>query len=334
MHSVFCIENPLMDYIMAQDYPWLESFGARPGTMQLVPYDTFSSLVAKASAYQVVPGGSGANTIRVLSFLLGKDANLLGRPAYAGAVGRDEAASRFSQLMKVYGVDLALAEKDLPTGVSGIVVTPDHERTMFTYLGACRDYGPEDIEWSFLKDCRFFYSTGYMWDTEPQLAALHAVVDKAFAWGIPCCFDLADPFVVDRYYKELGDWLKGRFAIVFGNRDELSRMTDCVGSDEDIINRASDLAPLVVMKLGKKGCLISSDGLSFSIPGEVVAARDTTGAGDAFAAGFLYGLLRKLDLEDCGRLANRVASRIVQVDGCAIESLDRGEILSCLPAKA
>jgi fructokinase len=201
---------------------------------------------------------------------------------------------------------------------------------MFTHLGACRDFSPGDIEWNLLKDARFFYSTGYMWDTEPQLKALNAAVDKACEWGIPCCFDLADPFVVDRYYHDLRYWIKGRFSILFGNREELSRMTGCDGSDDAIVNCAADLAPLVVMKVGSRGCIIRSAEMIFTVPGEAVKTRDTTGAGDSFAAGFLYGLLRKLDLERCGLLANRVASRIVQVDGCDVSLLDRQDILSCL----
>jgi sugar/nucleoside kinase (ribokinase family) len=330
MHSVFCIENPLVDYVMSGGYEGLAAFGARPGTMQLVPYETFTALTEANPDYRVLPGGSGPNVIRVLAFLQGRDDDGLGRPAFAGAVGRDGAAADFARALELMGIDVSLAEKDKPTGVCGIVVTPDHERTMFTHLGACQDYSPADVAWELLRDSRYFYSTGYMWDTEPQKKALHAVLDKAAEWGIPCCFDLADPFVVDRYYRELEEWIRGRFAIVFGNREELSRMTDCVGSDEEILGKASDLAPLVVMKTGKKGCLIRSGDLRYAVPGESVQARDTTGAGDSFAAGFLYGLLLKKDLETCGVLANRVASRIVQVEGCRVDLLDRADILSPL----
>jgi sugar/nucleoside kinase (ribokinase family) len=327
MHSVFCIENPLVDYVMSGSYESLSSFNAKPGTMQLVPYDTFTALTRDNPRYNVMPGGSGPNVIRVLAFLQGSESGGLGRPAFSGAVGRDEAAASFASALRSKGIDVALAEKEKPTGVCAIVVTPDHERTMFTHLGACQDYSPLDVEWGFLRDARYFYSTGYMWDTPPQKEALHAVVDKAAAWSIPCCFDLADPFVVDRYYRELYDWVSGRFSILFGNREELSRMTDCVGSDEEIINKAADLAPLVVMKLGKRGCLIRSGDFCYPVPGESVQARDTTGAGDSFAAGFLYGLLLGKDFETCGALANRIASRIVQVEGCQVDFLDREEVL-------
>ncbi len=330
MRSVYCIENPLMDYLMREGYAWLAQAGAEAGTMQLVERPFFDALVARSSGYSIVPGGSGANTIRALAMLIGDGEGGVGRPAYSGAVGSDEEGRRYGEILASLGVDVSLAEKDLPTGVSGIVMTEDHERTMFTYLGACRDFSPADIAWDFLRDARYFYTTGYMWDTAPQLEALKSVVDRAKAWGVPVCLDLADPFVVDRYYLDLREWLRGRVSILFANRAELARMTDCGGGDREILACAADLAPTVVMKTGKDGCLIASDGKVFEVPGEEARVLDTTGAGDSFAAGFLYGLLRGRSLPECGALANRVASRIVQVEGCRYDKLDRRDILSVL----
>lgn len=317
---------------MRQDYDWLERFGAKAGTMQLVPYQTFSALLEASSGHQVLPGGSGANTMRALALLLGPEAASLGRPAYSGAVGRDAEGGTFASILSGMGIDIALAEKDSPTGVSGIVVTPDHERTMFTHLGACREFAPADVAWDFLKDARIFYSTGYMWDTESQLATLRAVAERAAEWGIPLAFDLADPFVVDRYHAELSDWLRGRVSLLFGNREELSRMTGRNGEDEDILRAASSLAPTVVMKVGARGCLILREGCLSRVAGEAVRAVDTTGAGDSFAGGYLYGLIRGLGTVDCGRLANRVAARIVAQEGCRVDLLNREEILSVLRA--
>ncbi len=331
MHSAYCIENPLLDHLMRQDYAWLERFGARPGTMQLVPRETFDMLLSASSSHVVSPGGSGANAIRALALLVGPDAAKYGRPAYSGAVGRDEAGRAFASILSGMGIDVALAEKDEPTGVSGVVVTPDHERTMFTYLGACRHFAPEDAAWDFLRDARIFYTTGYMWDTESQLATLRAVAAKASEWGVPIAFDLADPFVVDRYRAELSEWVRGRVSVLFANRDELSRMTGRVGEDEDILLAAADLAETVVMKVGARGCLVLHGGrVAARIPGERVQAVDSTGAGDSFAGGFLYGLIRGLRLDDCGRLANRIAARVVAQEGCRVDLLDRSEILSVL----
>jgi len=326
MYSVYAIENPLMDYIMHEDYEFLARFGARPGTMQLVEYQTFRDIVRASSAYSVFPGGSGANTVRALAMLIG-GAPAIGSPCYSGGIGRDEAGARFIAILNDLGIATDVAYKDIPTGVSAIVVTPDHERTMFTYLGACRDFAPENLSMDFLRSSRYFYSTGYMWDTEPQMRALFAAVDAARDARIPVCFDLADPFVVDRYYRDLREWVRGRVDVLFGNRQELSRMTECDGTDIEIMSCASRLAETVVMKIGKGGCLAQSGSKRVHAPAESVICVDTTGAGDSFAAGYLYGLLTGRSLEDCARMGNRIAARVVAVEGCRYECIDRDGIV-------
>lgn len=329
-YSVYCIENPLMDYISREGYERLPEFHSKSGTMQLVDYATFDAVRTGAPQPHKIPGGSGANTIRALAMLLGSDAERMGRLAYSGGIGDDETGRIFASILNSLGVETALAKKELPSGGSAIIVTPDHERTMFTYLGACRDFAPEDVKYNILENSRIFYTTGYMWDTEKQKEAVFAAVDRACALSIPVCFDLADPFVVDRYFLELRQWMQGRMQVIFANRDELSRLTDCTLDDETIIRRASGIAPLMVMKVGKKGCYISENGKITHVPGEVVEAKDTTGAGDSFAAGFLYGLLSGKNAYDCARIGNRIASRVVQVEGCRYDLLKRDEILSIL----
>ena len=150
MHSVYAIENPLMDYVMHEDYAFLSRFGARPGTMQLVEHSTFKEIIKASRGYSVFPGGSGANTARALSMLTGPEEGL-GLPCFSGGIGSDDAGDRFMAILGDLGIDTAMAFKDSPTGVSAIVVTPDHERTMFTCLGACRDFGPEDVSLEYVR---------------------------------------------------------------------------------------------------------------------------------------------------------------------------------------
>jgi sugar/nucleoside kinase (ribokinase family) len=330
MFSVYSIENPLMDYLIHGDYPFLARIGSKPGTMQLVGYPQFKSIVDAAEACSIFPGGSGANTVRALAMLLGPELERYGRPAYSGGIGRDEAGEGFEGILHGLGIETAMARKPIPTGVTAIVITPDHERTMHTYLGACRDFAPEDVDFGILEASRFLYSTGYMWDTEPQKRALFSAVDRARAIGVPFCFDLADPFVVDRYYRELREWVRGRTSVIFANREELSRMTDRTGSDAEIVAAAEGLAPVVVMKTGNKGCIVLDGARAIEVPGFPVVATDTTGAGDSFAAGFLYGMLTGRSLAESGRLGNRIASRIVMVEGCRYDLLDREDILAIL----
>jgi fructokinase len=332
MFSVYAIENPLMDYLMRESYQWLERFDARPGTMQLVDYERFQAIVRASREHQVFPGGSGANTIRALAMMLGDEAATLGAPAYSGGIGRDEPGLAFCRILENLGVRVSVAEKDLPTGVSAIVITPDHERTMFTYLGACRDFSEDDVDLELLEASRMLYGTGYLWDSEPQMRALFKAVDFAKSRRIPVCFDLADPFVVDRYYEGLREWLPGKVQVLFANRRELARMTDCGPTDPDIVilQRAAALAPVVAMKIGKGGCIIQDYGRVLHVPGESVNCRDTTGAGDSFAAGYLYGVIKGLDARSCGVLGNRIASRIVTIEGCRYDLLDRDDLLAPL----
>ena len=327
MHSVYAIENPLMDYIMHEDDSFLSRFGARPGTMQLVEYSTFKEIIKTSRGYSVFPGGSGANTARALSMLIGAEKSL-GSPCFSGGIGLDNAGERFTAILGDLGIDTAMAYKDAPTGVSAIVVTPDHERTMFTYLGACRDFGPKDVSLDYIRSSKFLYTTGYMWDTEPQKQALFAAVDEALSAKVPVCFDLADPFVVDRYYRELYDWIQGRISILFANRQELSRITECEGTDYEILSKASRLAEIIIMKIGKGGSIVQASNRLAHAPGETVICVDTTGAGDSYSAGFLYGMLTGKDPETCARLGNRIASRIVAVEGCCYECIDRNDVLA------
>jgi sugar/nucleoside kinase (ribokinase family) len=330
LHSVYAIENPLVDYVIHQDYSWLERFDAKPGTMQLVEHAKFKAIVDAAGQYSTFPGGSGANTIRALAWLIGPEIERYGKPAYSGGIGDDEAGGVFTRSMESLGVDVSCSRKDAPTGTSAIVVTPDHERTMFTFLGACRDFSREDIDYETLENAGLFYSTGYMWDTEPQKEALFEAVGRANRLDIPFCFDLADPFVVDRYYVELREWIRGKVSVLFANREEMTRMTGLDGSAEEIVRSAASLAPTVVMKTGCDGCVIFDRGRLVSVPGFAVSCVDTTGAGDSFAAGYLYGILAGRGIETCGRLGNRVASQIVAVEGCRYDLLDRENALSVL----
>ena len=238
----------------------------------------------------------------------------------------------------------SLVRKATPTGTSVILVTPDGERTMNTYLGACRDFEPADLDLARLAESRMLYLTGYLWDTDNQRRAAEKAAAFAREAGrrISIAFDLADPFAVRRFGDQFRSWIPGNVDILFGNRDELAIL---MGSacDEDCVSEASALAPLVVMKAGEKGCLVGWDGKCELVPGVPVHVVDTTGAGDAFAAGFLFARLAGRRSLQSAQLANRLASRIVGVEGCRymaerpsvpLERLTAGELVprpGCAP---
>ncbi len=326
MVSVYGLGNPLMDIILRADHSTLESLEAVPGTMNLVDYAYQQKVISLGSDPVFSPGGSCANTIRGLAWLIADERDL-GSPAYTGAVGRDENGGRFERAMEAEGVNTRLARKQVPTGTSAILVTPDFERTMFTFLGACREYGVTDFDDGLLSQAHIFHTTGYMWDTKNQEESAKRGMMEAQKRGVQVSFDIADPFVARRYRDSLTQWLPGKVDILFANLEELRAMTNGEGDPEDVLGAAAEFAPVIVMKNGKLGCMILSAGGVIRVPGEAVDPKDTTGAGDSFAAGFLYAYLQGRSLTECGRLANRLASRVVTVQGCDYNLLDRAEIL-------
>jgi sugar/nucleoside kinase (ribokinase family) len=340
VHSLYAVENPLMDIIAHVDYAFLKRFGKQPGTMHLVEYAEVEALVREVDSYRMIPGGSAANTARGFAWLAGPAGRpmreeILGHgqqeglpPAlFNGAIGRDERGDEFSRRIEEAGVHASLVRKGTPTGTSVILVTPDGERTMNTFLGACREFGPEDLDLPLIDDSRVLYLTGYLWDTDNQRRAAEAAAARArgargarksASGGALVAFDLADPFAVRRYAEQFRAWIPGKVDVIFGNRDEFTLLTGA-SCDEDCVGAAAGLAPLVVMKVGEKGCLVGSEGSLEPVPGFPVDLVDTTGAGDAFAGGFLYGLLAGADPLTAARLANRLAARVVGKEGCSFD---------------
>ena len=333
MYSLYGVENPLMDVIAHVDYAFLERFHKSPGTMHLVEYAEVAALVAELGSCRTSPGGSAANTARGIAWLSSPAGERLRRslpdfrdtpvapPVFNGAIGGDARGDAFAAGIADAGVEPALVRKQTPTGTSVILVTPDGERTMNTFLGACRDFGENDLDSGRLEAAQMLYLTGYLWDTENQRRAAEraAALARARRPAIPIAFDLADPFAARRYSAQFRAWLPGRVDVLFGNRDELALLTG--GScDEDCLAHAASLAPLVVMKAGAEGCVVAGPGLREKVPGLSVKVVDTTGAGDAFAAGFLFGRLQGASVLACARLANAVAARVVAAEGCTYES--------------
>ena len=327
MYSVYGVENPLMDIIAHVDYDFLRRFGKQPGSMHLVDYVEIESLLQELTSFRTLPGGSAANTTRGIAWLaspagqvvlesfpgLQHDGAGKLRPVFNGAVGRDATGDRFEQLMNDAGVTTSIVRKDTPTGTSVILVTPDGERTMNTYLGACRDFVPPDLDLPKLEASHILYLTGYLWDTAHQDAAARKAAESGKAI---VAFDLADSFAVRRSGDAFRSWIPGRVNVLFGNRDEIAILTGA-SCDEDCVTEALKYAPLIVMKVGDKGCMLGQDGKCELVPGVRVKIVDTTGAGDAFAAGFLFGMLQGAEPVVCARLANAIASRIVGREGCS-----------------
>ncbi|RQV98496.1 MAG: adenosine kinase [Calditrichaeota bacterium] len=326
---VIGIGNPLMDTITHVDFNVVSELGAVPGSMNLVDEKMLLKVISVISDSVETPGGSCANTMRGLAWLLDEDKDF-SRPVYAGAVGKDALSKRLSSGLENIGVEPALSFKsEIQTGVSIILVTPDNERTMFTFLGACREYSKDDFPVEILeKKPVWLHIAGYMWDTDSQKNAVKYAVEEALKRHTKISFDLADPFVVERYREEFAEWLPGKIDLLFANRTELSFLTGIEGNDEDILEKAGKYGETIVMKVGKNGCWVSRRGYSIHFPCvDIAPPSDTTGAGDSFAAGFLYGIVKGETFHDCADIANRIASGIVTVQGCDYSNIDRDYVL-------
>lgn len=331
MVSVFGLGNPLLDILLSGSHDDVAALGVVAGSMNLVDYSGQEAVTRRGRKPYRTAGGSCANTIRGIAWLRRAMAEtetlslrVPAEPAYTGAVGDDENGETFSRCLADEGVRLSLARKETPTGTSAIIVTPDHERTMFTFLGACRDYELSDLEERFIDESAIFHTTGYMWDTENEEAAARHGIEYARAKGKLVSFDISDPFVVHRFRDKLVSYLPGRIDALFANRDELTAMVGIDDEPETILVEAMRFAPVVVMKVGKEGCYVASEDEGIAhVPGFPVQARDTTGAGDAFAGGFLFARLLGASLSDACRTANRLASAIVQVSGCDYSLIPR-----------
>ena len=326
---MYAIGNPLTDSIMDASHSVLEDLKAAPGSMNLVEAQIQSSIEARARIRIRVPGGSASNTARGFAWLA-EHLKATG-PVYTGAVGRDSYGTQFESMLRAAGVEPRLAFKDQPTGSSVILVTDDHERTMFTHLGACRELVAEDIDSTLLAQSSLAYLTGYMWDTPNQEHAAHHIIETAARSGTPLAFDVADPFVAERYRDALMTYLPGKVSIFFANLQEarsLARLPKA--SPPELFEALSHLAPHIVIKLGNQGCTVSTDKVRSYEP-LPVQARDTTGAGDAFAGAYLFGITQKYSVDTCADLANRLAGQIVTVDGCDFDRVQIESVTDLVP---
>ncbi len=306
MDYVYGIGNPLIDYLCTVTDEDLSYLGLSKGTMLLIDEFKQQQIVnyTKNKNVKFAPGGSCPNTMVTLS--------ALGYPTVlAGGVGNDELGNKYRERLVECGVKDECISKDAVTGTSIILLSEDRERTMNTYLGANRLFGPEDINEESAKNAKLFYFTGYMYDTESQKASINKVLRICKDNSITVAFDLADPFAVARYRSEFFSLIKEYCDIVFANSEEARFLFDNYDAYE-CAKSMRKLCSVAIVKNGKKGSYIAANESVFEIPlSGTDKPVDTTGAGDTYAAGFLFGYLNGLDIEKCGNIASYLAGEII-----------------------
>ena len=309
-YDVSGIGNPLVDILTHVDEDFLEEHNLHKGVMHLIDINQKRSLLnsLKTHSADLITeiGGSCPNTMTTLS-------KLGARTSLAGKIGNDELGRIFEDKIQQKNVASFLKTGELDTGTSIILITPDGERTMNTYLGACQEFSPDDLSEKMIKHSKYFYFTGYMWDTDPQKAATMKAIDIAKRNNVKVVFDLADPFAVNRYKVDFLSLLKKHIDITLANAEEAKILTGL--PPDKAAAEIGKFCNTTVIKNGADETYISNNNELYTIESFKTQVVDTTGAGDNFAAGFLFGLLQGLSLENCGKVASFVALKCIEKIG-------------------
>jgi sugar/nucleoside kinase (ribokinase family) len=314
------IGNAMVDVVRHVDDEFLESRGFVKGSMTLIDADWAAELLKNAGSDALSSsGGSAANTMACL-------ASLGGAGVYLGKVRHDALGELFRKDMRASGVefDVPAAESGPGTGVCMVFVSPDAQRTMLTYLGASATFSPADIDAQAIQAAQVTYLEGYLWDPEPAKQAFLEAADLAHRAGRRVSLTLSDSFCVDRHRKEFLKLVAEHVDILFGNQDEIVSLYQATDLDTALKKVAEDCG-LAAVTCGAQGSVVLAEGKRFEIQApRVERALDTTGAGDSYAAGFLYGVCRGYPPDECGSLGGAVAARII----CCFGARPQGSLRS------
>lgn len=305
--DVLTLGNAIVDVLAHTDEAFLLAKNVHKGAMQLIDEARAEELYGDMGPAIVVSGGSAANTAAGI-------ASLGVKAGFVGKVKNDETGRLFAHDLKAIDVhyDVALAQDGPATARSFILVTPDGERTMNTYLGACQNLTPEDVNPDTVRASSIVYLEGYLWDPPAAKEAFRKAVRIAHEAGNKVALTLSDAFCVDRYRDEfLGLMRDGSLDILFANIHELQSLYGTSDADTAIA-ALRDENLLGVVTRSAEGALVVTRGETRAVPAfPVERVIDTTGAGDLFAAGFMAGLTQDLDLVDCARLGGLAAAEII-----------------------
>ncbi len=312
-NHVVGIGNAIVDVIAKCEDAFLKRHNFVKGAMALIDAETAGSLYGEMGPAVEVSGGSAANTIAGLAALGGK-------AAFIGKVGDDPLGEIFGHDIRSLGVRYTTppGQGIGQTARSYILVTPDAQRTMNTFLGASQALGPEDVDEVTIKSSIITYLEGYLWDPPRAKEAFIKAMDIAKGAGRFVALTLSDSFCVDRYRAEFLDLVEHRINILFANENEITSLyqTDF----EDAKKRVNGHVDIAVLTRSEKGSIILSAEHEIDIPPHPTEVVDTTGAGDLYAAGFLFGLTHGYSLESAGLIGAMAASEAISHLGARPEA--------------
>jgi sugar/nucleoside kinase (ribokinase family) len=304
--DVVGLGNAIVDVLSHTNEAFLAVHGMAKGAMTLVEADRALEIYRLMEGCVECSGGSAANTMVVL-------ASLGGDAAYVGKVRDDGLGQVFRRDIRAAGVafDTPPASSGPPTGRCLILVTPDAQRTMNTYLGASATLNSDDVDPAVIESARITFLEGYLWDPEPAKQAFLEAAKIAHAAGRKVALSLSDPFCVLRHRAEFRDLVEGHVDVLLANEEEVLSLYDAPGFDEALA-RLRGSCEVAAVTRGARGSVLVSGEESLRVEAAPVeSVVDTTGAGDAFAGGFLLGISRGLELEACARLGSLAAAEII-----------------------
>jgi len=314
-YDVLCIGNAIVDIIARCDDAFLVENGIIKGAMNLIDAERSELLYERMGPAIETSGGSAGNTAAGV-------ANFGGTAAYFGKVSNDHLGAIYRHDIRAQGVafDTPSLDGNPPTARSMIFVTPDGERSMNTYLGACVELGPEDVEEEKARNAKVTYFEGYLWDPPRAKEAIRKTAEIAHAAGREVSMTLSDPFCVDRYRAEFLDLMRsGTVDIVFANEHEVMSLYQTASLDAAISAFREDCR-LGLITRSEKGSIAVTREETISIkPVPVSNLVDTTGAGDLYAAGFLFGYTHNRSITDCGRLGSLAAALCIEQIGPRVQ---------------
>ena len=307
--KVLGIGNAIVDVLCKVDDNFLEKNSLTKSTMKLIDEKEFKTLLSLIKIEETVSGGSVANSIVGLS-------QLNNNVSFIGKVSNDDLGQKYEDGLKKENINYLYSKKDelVPTGSCLILITPDSERTMCTFLGTAGKISDKDINAKIVKESEITFLEGYLWDEgDPRKA-----FDKAIINSNKTAMSLSDLFCVERHKKNFLELVKKKLDIVFANEQEILTLIDAK-SFEDVINFAKNLKKNIIITRGSKGAMAIYKNEVFECPAKKdLKITDLTGAGDLFAAGYLHGLINNKTISECLAKGTELSSRIIQKIGARI----------------
>ena len=315
-YKVVGIGNAIIDILAYVDDEFIKKNNIKKGVMNLISSDRSKELLKGIKISKKVAGGSAANTIVGLS-QLGLDTS------YIGKVNNDPLGEFFINELNKNQVTFNNLNKiifnNLATGHCIVLVTPDGERTMNTYLGITEFLSKDDLDIDILNNCEWIYLEGYRYDgVDSQLAFELAINETKKSRG-KIALSLSDPFCVDRHRKKFLDIIENGIDLIFCNEKELMSLTE-ESNLNSALKKCAKYSCEVVCTVAEKGVMIKKEVSWINVPTDRVKIVDTTGAGDLFATGYLYGIINGHDSERSAFFANQCAGQVIQILGCRLDS--------------